>query len=295
MKTERPLIAIIGETASGKTSVAIDIAQTVGGEILCADSRTVYKQLDIGTAKPSVEEQVGIPHHLLDIVEPNEKFSVAQFQAMAQKCIQDIQKRGKIPILVGGTGLYIDAVLYNYQFPKPQSTYRRETLEQMDDVEITTLLKDENIDIAALNTKNRRHVVNALLRLGRSGTRSKLPKSSLIVGLRLDREVLKTRISQRVEQMFADGFLGEVKQVADRYGWDHESMSGIGYRVARSYLEGSASVDQVKEAFVTRDISLAKRQRTWFKRNKDILWFDNPKLLKKEVVEFVSDFNYNKS
>jgi tRNA dimethylallyltransferase len=295
MKNEPPLIAIVGETASGKTSVAIKIAKQVDGEILCADSRTIYKQMDIGTAKPTISEQEGIPHHLIDIVEPNERFTVVQFQKMAQQCIADIKNRGRVSIIVGGSGLYIDSVLYNFQFPKNAGAYGKEALEQMNDVELTSLLNKHSLQNEQLNTKNKRHVVNALLRLGASGSRSKLPSNAIVLGLKLDRDELMRRISDRVDKMFDDGFIDEVKHIAEVYGWNNESMTGIGYRLARSHLDGDTSIDDVKEAFVKRDFSLAKRQRTWFKRNADIKWFDDPEDLISKAVEFAEQFDYNEA
>ncbi|MBP9738213.1 tRNA (adenosine(37)-N6)-dimethylallyltransferase MiaA [Candidatus Saccharibacteria bacterium] len=251
--------------------------------------------MDIGTAKPLIQEQAGITHHLLDIVEPGEKFSVAEFQKRAKKCVQEIDSRGNVPILVGGTGLYVDSVLYNFHFPKTVDDMRRQTIEQMSDDELTTLMLSKNIDITTLNTKNRRHVVNAILRDGKVGTREPLLPNARIVGLRLERDVLQTRITQRVDEMFEQGFLAEVQQLAERYGWDNEAMSGIGYRVARQYFEGGASEEEAKAAFIQRDLSLAKRQRTWFRRNEDIGWFDDPKDLIDNAIEFVSAFDYNKN
>lgn len=288
-----PLVVIVGETASGKTKAGIEVAQRINGEIICADSRTVYKYMNVGTAKPTDSEQKLIQHHLIDVVEPNQKFSAAKFKFLAEKCIQDIQKRGKIPIVVGGTGLYVDALLYNFQFnTKPDEAYRTQLL-QMNDVELTTLLHTKNIDITHLNTKNRRHVIRAIEREGEVPQDMILRENTIILGLRLERNVLKSRIRKRVEQMFVDGFVDEVAQLVKMYGWENESMSGIGYRVVRGYLEGSATPEEAKEAFIRRDISLAKRQRTWFKRNPNIKWFDDAGLLINKAVEFADGFNYN--
>lgn len=288
-----PLIAIVGETASGKTAVGIKIAQKIGGEIICADSRTVYKHMNIGTAKPTKEEQKLVRHHLIDIVEPNERFSAAEFKRLAEKCIQDVYKRGNVPIMVGGTGLYVDSVLYNFQFKdQPNEEYRTKLL-QMNDEELTTLLHTKNINTDSLNTKNRRHVIRAIERNGEVSVNTELRENTIVLGLKLTKEVLAERISNRVEKMFADGFVAEVKELAAQYGWENESISGIGYRVIRELLEGRASEEKAKQAFIQRDISLAKRQRTWFKRNKHILWFDNPNDLVDQAVEFVATFNYN--
>lgn len=283
-----PLIAIVGETASGKTAAAVELALKVNGEIICADSRTVYKQMDIGTAKPTQEEQAMVKHHLINVIYPNQKFSAAEFKRLAEKCIQEIIAREKIPILVGGTGLYIDAVLYNFQFnSKPDEIYRAQ-LSQMSDDELTTILHTKNIDTSKLNTKNRRHVIRAIERQSAVPHNTTLRDNAVVLGLRLDREVLKKRVAERVEQMFEAGFLQEVKTLAEAYGWENEAMSGIGYRVARDYFLGNASEAEVKAAFVQRDLSLAKRQRTWFKRSKDIVWFDNPQGLVREGTNRIS-------
>lgn len=283
-----PLVVIVGETASGKTAAGIKVAQKVGGEIICADSRTVYKQMDIGTAKPTAEEQALVPHHLINVIEPGQTFSAAEFKRMAEECIQDIASRGKVPIVVGGTGLYIDALLYNFQFNNKPNEALRAQLEQMNDEELTTLLNTKNIEVTKLNTKNRRHVIRAIEREGSAPKNTELRENTIVLGLKLDRELLKNRIEKRVEQMFEDGFVHEVEALANNYGWELESMSGIGYRVARDYFEGNASVEEVKKAFIQRDISLAKRQRTWFKRNKNIRWFDDPEELIDKAIDFLT-------
>ncbi|MDQ5912831.1 MAG: tRNA dimethylallyltransferase [Patescibacteria group bacterium] len=281
-----PLITIVGETASGKTSAAIEVAKRVNGEIICADSRTVYKQLDIATAKPTKAERGAIPHHLIDVVHPNEKFSAAQFKRLAEKCIQDIQKRGKVPIVVGGTGLYVDALLYNFQFTnKSNETYRTQLL-QMNDEELTTLLKTKNIDTSSLNTKNRRHVIRAIERGNTQPVRSVLRKNTVVLGITLGRELLKQRIATRVDQMFREGVIEEIRAVSDLYGWDVEALSGANYIVVRDHLQGKASEQDVSDAFIKRDISLAKRQRTWFKRNNDIEWFGDTQALIERAVVF---------
>lgn len=282
-----PLIVVVGETASGKTAAAIEIAKKVNGEIICADSRTVYKYMNIGTAKPSKEEQSGIKHHLIDEVEPGEKFTVSDFKTLAEKCIQDINYRGKVALMVGGTGLYIDSLLYNFQFLNKPSTELRKKLEQMSDDELTTELSNKDIDIINLNTKNRRHVIRAIETGGKKPKKDELRQNTIVLGLRLNREVLKKRIEQRVEQMFNDGFIQEVDFISKKYGWDNEAMSGIGYRVARDYLSGNTSLEDVKQSFVQRDISLAKRQRTWFKRSNDITWYDEAERLVEDAIKFV--------
>ena len=286
---DTPLVAIVGETASGKTAAGIQVAQKLGGEIICADSRTVYKHMDIGTAKPTLVEQKLVPHHLIDVVEPNERFSAAEFKRLAEKCIQDITTRHKIPIIVGGTGLYVDSLLYNFQFKDKPSEQFRQKLLQMNSEELTTLLNTKNIDQSALNTKNRRHVIRAIETNGQRLHNTKLRRNTLIVGLKLEREVLQERVEKRVAKMFEEGFIDEVKNLAKFYGWENESMSGIGYRVVKDYLEGRATLEEAQAAFVRRDLSLAKRQRTWFKRNKNIHWFEESSELIDFAVTFIQD------
>lgn len=283
---QAPLIVVVGETASGKTAAAIEIAKKVNGEIICADSRTVYKQMNIGTAKPLQGEQQGIPHHLLDIVEPDQPFSAAEFQKRAQKCIQEISSSGKIAVMVGGTGLYIDSVLYNFHFGKQADAKYRSALEQMDDDKLTTLLHTKNIDTAHLNTKNRRHVIRAIERGGENKKQNVLRENTLVLGLQIDKEDLKQRIYKRTEDIFAAGFLGEAAMLARKYGWHHESMTG--YKIAHEYLDGTATEEETKQMFIRRDIGLAKRQRTWFKRNSDILWYKEPSLLIEKAIEFAT-------
>jgi tRNA dimethylallyltransferase len=257
MAAVAPLIVILGETASGKTAAGIELAKKVSGEIICADSRTIYKGMDIGTAKPSKEEQDGVVHHLLNVVEPDERFNVAQFKKLADEKIYEIWERGNVPIMVGGTGLYIDSVIFNYQFSSTSSE------------------KDPG---------NSRHLLNG-------GQKDNvLRDNTWVSGLTVERELLKERITQRVAQMFKDGFLDEAQRISDEYGWKNESMSGIGYRVARSYFEGESSKEEVMEAFAARDVSLAKRQRTWFKRNPHIKWFESADRLIQEATEFASRF-----
>lgn len=254
-----PLIVILGPTASGKTSAGIELAKKIGGEIICADSRTVYKGMDIGTAKPTIEEQNGIPHHMIDLIEPDQRFSAADFKEHADTLINEIWARGNFPLMVGGTGLYIDSVLFNYRFSG-----------------IAAQRSDDNPRHSASKQQ-----------LDRAGG---VRDNSLILGISVDKELLRERIEARVQEMFADGFLAEVKALSEKYGWVHESMSGIGYRLAKSYFDGEATEEEVKQVFVSRDLSLAKRQRTWFKRNPYIKWYEDKDDLILSATEFSSKF-----
>lgn len=266
-----PLIAVVGETASGKTALAIDLAERFDGEIICADSRTVYRGLDIGTAKPTDEERQRVPHHILDIVDPDETFSAADFKRLAQEAIDDISARGKVPLLVGGTGLYIDAVLFDYSFSTPAYPRERERLQKLTIEELQAEIVAQGIPMPE-NDRNPRYLIRALETGGTSREHKPLRDNTLVLGLRIDREVLRQKITRRVDAMIAAGFVQEVQNAAAEYGWDAPGLRAPGYKAFRAYIEGTSTLEEAKEQFIRNDMQLAKRQRTWFKRNKSIHW-----------------------
>lgn len=243
MATVVPLIVIVGETASGKTALGIELAKKFNGEIICADSRTIYRGMDIGTAKPSQAEQAGIPHYLLDIRDPDERYSVADFKADALQAIADISARGKLPIMVGGSGLYIDAVLYDYQFADPA---------------------------AARDPQNPRHLAADIGPQNRQ-----LRERTLVLGIQRDREDLESRITERVDDMLSAGLVEEVRRLIARYGRDAPAFSGICYQYFADYIHGDISLDEARQKFIRGDMVLARKQRTWFRRNKSIQWVNN--------------------
>ena len=256
--TPRPkLIAIVGPTASGKSQLALKIAQKYSGEIICADSRTIYKDMDIGTAKPTAKELKQIPHWGLDLVTPDKTYNVAQFKKYAQDKISDIQKRGRLPIIVGGSGLYVDSVLFDYQFSQPGA--HRDEL-------------------------NPRHLKKADKPLN-----MKLRADTLIIGLQVPREELKKRVVKRVEKMVKAGLIDEVEQIAKQYGWDSKALLAPGYKAVRQYLDGSINLEATKTLFVKNDMDLAKRQLTWFKRNPNIQWFSSTEAAYKFVVHSLNN------
>ena len=269
---DQPLIIIVGPTASGKTSLAIDMAKEFGGEIICADSRTVYKGMDIGTAKPTKAEQTQIPHWGLDLVEPNESFTAADFKVYAEQKIHEIRGRGHVPFLVGGTGLYVDAVIFNYQFGPPVDDEIRLELEKLSVIELQKYCNENNIKLPE-NDKNKRYLIRAIEQKGVSTSRDVEPISaSFIVGIATDRDVLRTRITDRTEQLFQDGVVNEAIMLGKKYGWESEAMTGNIYPLVHLYLEQQMTIDEIKEKFTTLDWRLAKRQLTWLKRNPYIKW-----------------------
>ena len=273
-KPEKPLVVILGPTASGKTSLAIELAERFDGEIICADSRTVYKDMDIGTAKPSPEEQARVLHWGLDLVEPGERFTVADFKEYVEQKIQDIRTRGKVPFLVGGSGLYIDAVLFDYQFGEQADDQLRFKLNNLSIGELHEYCTKNNIKLPE-NKLNKRYVVRAIEQKSINTKRRDNPISmSVIVGIATDRNVLRTRIAQRIEQLFQNGVVEEAIKLGKKYGWESEAMTGNIYPLIHSYLKNEASLAEIKEKATTLDWRLAKRQLTWFRRNEHIKWLD---------------------
>jgi len=275
---------IVGPTASGKTSLAIELAEKYRGEIICADSRTVYKGMDIGTAKPTKEEQSRVPHWGLDLVEPGERFTAADFKAYAEAKIKEIRARGHIPFLVGGTGLYIDAVIFDYQFGPDVEGKLRQQLETMSLEELWSYCDKNNIELPE-NHKNKRYVIRTIERKSISVKRRVSPIDSVfIVGIATDRDILRQRIADRTEQLFQNGVVKEAALLGKKYGWENEAMTGNIYRLAKFYLAGDFDLDTFKEKFTTSDWQLAKRQLTWLRRNPYIKW-----LPLKEAKEYLSD------
>ncbi len=269
---ELPLIVIAGPTASGKTSLALELAEQYGGEIICADSRTVYRGMDIGTAKPSQQEQARVPHWGLDLVEPDERYTAADFKQYAVKKIDEIRSRGHVPFLVGGTGLYIDAVVFDYQFGPDVDKVKRERLEMLSVEQLQEYCVKNNIKLPE-NEKNKRHLVRAIEQKNISTSRKNAPIStSIIVGIATDRDTLRTRIEQRTEQLFDNGVVEEAMILGKKYGWDSESMTGDIYPLIHLYLEKQMSLEEIKAKNTTLDWRLAKRQLTWLRRNPYIKW-----------------------
>lgn len=270
--TGAPLIVIVGPTASGKTATALRVAKEFDGEIICADSRTIYKYMDIGTAKPTPAERAEVPHWGLDIVEPGQVFTAANFKQYAHNAIADIRKRGKVPILVGGTGLYVDGVIFDYQFGKPQPKLR-EQLEALSLEELKVYCANNNIMLPE-NHQNRRYVIRAIEQKSINNKRLEAPvANTIIVGIATERDELRHRIVARSEQMFEQGMVEEAKMLGEKYGWDSEAMTGNIYKLTKQFLDGVLTKSELKEKFVTADWRLAKRQLTWLKRNPFIHWF----------------------
>lgn len=277
--TKKPLIVIVGETASGKTAVSIELAQKIQGEIICADSKTIYKGMDIGTAKPTKDEMNGIPHYCLDLVEPDQSFTVVDFQLIAKKIIADIKSRNKIPILVGGSGLYVDSIIYDYQFGEQADQKTREELSRKSIEALQNICRQNNYDLPE-NKNNKRYLIRQIETKGKKVKNTTLIDNIILVGIFNNRSDLKQRIKLRIEKMMADGLLVETKELFDKYH-SNEALKANIYQISMLYLQHKISYQEMIDLAIKKDLLLSKKQRTWFSRNKKITW-----MLKDEIVDF---------
>jgi tRNA dimethylallyltransferase len=283
------LVVIIGPTAVGKTKLSIALAKRLNGEIISGDSMQIYKGMDIGTAKIKPEEMEGIPHHLLDIKEPWESFSVVEFQQIARSLIHEISGRGRLPMIVGGTGLYIQSVIYDYRFSDAPSdeAYRRHLRQIAEDkgemvlYEMLSAIDPESA--ARIHPRNIRRVIRALeiyhctgktMTEWQRGQTKKLLYDVAVIGLTMKREQLYRRINERVDQMIAEGLLEEAKALYDRGIRDCQSVQAIGYKELYDYFDGRVSLEEAIERLKQNSRRYAKRQLTWFRNQMPVQWFD---------------------
>lgn len=277
-----PTIVIAGPTASGKSALALDIAQKISGEIVCADSRTVYKELSIGVAKPTPKEQKIIKHHCLDLVSLDQDFSVADFKKATTEAVADIKSRGNIPVIVGGSGLYIDAYVYDFSFKTKPDEKIRSKLNNMTIEDLQQIIINKKLTMPT-NMNNKRHLIRVIESNGEKPLKKQKPNDVIYTGLNIDNDQLFNSISNRVNKMYESGFLDEVESLGKSFNEQLVRSAGIGYSSALDYLQGRISADLAKQEFIKGDKALARRQKTWLKRNADILWFDTPSVLKTHI------------
>ena len=270
--TITPLVVIVGPTASGKTSLAIRLAKRYGGEIICADSRTVYRGMNIGTAKPSLSERQEVSHWGIDLVSPGDSFSVAQFKEYANQKIKEIRGRRRIPFLVGGTGLYVDAVVFDFQFGEGYIQDRRDDLQKMTIDQLQGYCTRRGVKLPE-NSKNKRYLIRSIERAGQAISRRSRPLDNIIiVGITTEKQLIKQRITDRAKKMLKDDVVEETIASACNHGWKNEAMTGNVYPIIKKIVEGAIIEDQATQEFVKTDMSLVKRQLTWFRRNSFIEW-----------------------
>jgi tRNA dimethylallyltransferase len=286
-----PLVVIVGETASGKSALAMELAEKFDGEIICADSWTVYRGFDIGTAKPTAEDRAQVPHHLLDVADPAVGFSAAVFQRLAKQAISDITKRGKLPIMVGGTGLYIDSILYDYGFLPPSDPRLRAELSIMDIKQLLVRAQELELDMDGIDLRNKRRIIRLIENNGIRPTRKRLRPNTLVLGIQRPLDELRERITNRVDDMIAHGFAEEVRRLGEIYGWDCEPMRAPDYRALAAYVQERVPLYTAKEQIIQNDLQLAKKQRTWFKRNQSIQWLSDRSYADDILTTFLNKTN----
>ncbi len=284
----KKIIAVVGPTASGKTALAVEIAKRFDGEVVSCDSMQIYKYMDIGTAKATAREQAIVPHHMIDFAEPDEKFSVADFVRLARECIDEVHSRGKLPILAGGTGLYMDSVIENIEFADFGSDQGfRENMHKMAETDgndaVHALLAEKDPEAAEkIHPNNIRRVIRALEVCHLTGktftqvnkeSRRQAMYDALILGIDAERQVLYDRINLRVDKMLDEGLLAEVRKLYDMgISRDTTAMQAIGYKELIEYFDGKATLEEAIEKIKMESRRYAKRQLTWFRRNSNIHW-----------------------
>jgi tRNA dimethylallyltransferase len=309
MSSKKPLAVIVGPTASGKTAIAVEIAKRLGGEVISADSVAIYTGLDIGSAKPTVAERQGIPHHMIDCADPAKSFTVSDYQREARNAIESVHSRGRLPILAGGTGLYVNAVISDLDFTEAgrDEAFRLAWMEKEQQCPGTAYAELERVDpkrAAELHKNDFKRILRALEVFHLTGRpmsdqngafqKNESPYQLAIAGLTMPREMLYARIEQRVDRMLSDGLVNEVQGLLNA-GLDPRapSMQGLGYKEIIDYLTGKQTLAQAVYLIKQNTRRFAKRQLTWFKRDERTVWFDVSKCEKAELANRIEDYFRN--
>ena len=293
------VIIICGPTASGKTSLSIELAKAINGEIISCDSMQIYKEMDIGTAKPTVEEMQGIKNYLIDFVSPDERYSVADFKRDSKAAIKEILLKGKVPIIVGGTGLYVDSLIYEIEYPNIEldEKYRQELEKRVKKEGLQSLYEEakkidpEAVEKISCNDKKR---IIRILEIYKQTGKNKTEQERLsrleevkydykVFALNMDREILYERINQRVDKMINDGLVEEVKYIKQKYDKYPTAMQALGYKEVVEYLDNIINYDEMIEKIKQETRRYAKRQLTWFRKNKETKWLNIQEGIEKNI------------
>lgn len=280
------IIVVAGPTGSGKSLLALTLAKKYGGEIINGDAFQVYQELDIGTAKPTLKEREEVPHHLFDFISPSRDYNVKDYQSDLRETLEDLFRRNKLPIIVGGTGLYQVAGLYDYEFEEENEKVDMSDLENLSNEELHDMLKKIDItESQRIHPNNRKRVLRAIEIYRQSGkNKSEIISSQkhemiysdvIMVGLEFDRNELYRRIEKRVDEMFEQGLIDEVRQIVDKYGRNHHALLAIGYKEIIDAFDGKTTMDEACELIKKHTRNYAKRQFTFFKNKLPVVWFEN--------------------
>ena len=305
--TKPKVIVICGPTASGKTALSIELAKKINGEIVSCDSMQIYKDMDIGTAKPTIEEMQGIKHYMLDFVSPDERYSVADYKKQANQAIREIIEKGKVPIVVGGTGLYVDSLIYEieYQDIEFDEKYRKQ-LEERSKKEGLEVLYNEakKIDpeaITKISPNDKKRILRILEIYNATGkNKTEQEKESRknevefdykVYAISWDREKLYDRINQRVDIMIDQGLIEEVQKIYSKYNKFPTAMQGLGYKEVLEYLEGKCNKQEMIDKIKQETRRYAKRQLTWFRKNKQTIWLDGQEKIQNNIEIILEGLN----
>ena len=285
------VIVIVGPTASGKTALSIELAKRINGEIVSCDSMQIYKDMDIGSAKPTLEEMQGIKHYMIDIVKPDERFSVAEYKKQAEKAIEEILSKGKIPIVIGGTGLYADSLIYSIEYPEIEFDLKyRNKLEKKANTQeglIELYNEAKRIDeeaIKKISENDKKRIIRILeifhstrktkTQLEIESRRNEVKYDYRVFAIDMNREILYDRINKRVDIMIENGLIQEVKNLLNKYGSFPTAMQGLGYKEVVEYFDGKLTKEEMIEKIKQETRRYAKRQLTWFRKNKQTIWIN---------------------
>ena len=294
------VIVICGPTASGKTSLSIELAKKINGEIISADSMQIYQEMDIGTAKPTEEERQGIKHYLLDFVSPEQRYSVADYKKDAKKAIQEILAKGKVPIVVGGTGLYIDSLIYEIEYPNIEfdATYRIQLEQKVKEYGLEILYQEarkiDPIAIQKISFNDEKRILRILEiyhATGKTKTEQEIESRKnppqydyQVYALKWNREILYERINRRVDKMLEQGLIEEVKEILKKHETFPTAMQGLGYKEVVQFLQGQMTKEEMIEKLKRETRRYAKRQMTWFRKNKQTIWLEGQAKIEDNVV-----------
>ena len=307
LNMKEKVIVICGPTASGKTALSIELAKQINGEIISADSMQIYKDMDIGTAKPTEEKKQGIEHYLLDFVSPDERYSVADFKCDAKEAIRKVINKGKVPIVVGGTGLYVDSLIYEIEYPKLEfdEEYRKELDKQVEEYGLEKLYNEAvEIDGQAMekiSVNDKKRILRVLEIYHATGkTKTEQEKESRknepefdyrVYAIDWEREKLYDRINRRVDMMIEAGLIEEVKNIVKKYDKFPTAMQGLGYKEVVEFLDGKISKEEMIGKIKQETRRYAKRQLTWFRKNKQTVWLNGEGKIQNNVRIILEGIN----
>ena len=303
------VIVIVGPTASGKTALSIELAKKINGEIVSCDSMQIYKDMNIGSAKPTQEEMQGIKHYLIDVARPDERFSVAEYKKQAEKAIEEILLKGKIPIVIGGTGLYADSLIYGIEYQEIEfdEKYRKELEKQAESAEglkeLYNIAKEIDKEaIKKISENDKKRIIRVLEIYHKTGkTKTQLEAESRknevkydykVFAINMDRQVLYDRINKRVDIMIENGLIQEVEKLLKKYRTFPTAMQGLGYKEVVQYLTKELTKDEMIDKIKQESRRYAKRQLTWFKKNKETVWLDGLKSVENNISIILEEINW---